>query len=262
MSESRSSQSLENLQEILDAGTVGDTSLEQYETPIGLARELMGKLPIKHPATIFDPQVASGMLVNCVINGWPAKYGVELDHSKLPGGVQVVTGNCMKVFEAVEDLMPDLRFVVANANPPFGKRWKMRDGQFVDSTLATWNFVTRHAMCGFFIANASTIEKFGINQSTEKTGILFYERRQANRYWNGLRPELQIGVVVWQHASNTETFTPPAALSAFWQQLRNIIDEEKLSRPDYNIYLDDKGFLRTYLSIRDQVKLDKLSQKQ
>ena len=78
-------------------------------------------------------------------------------------GINLIHANCMKVFEAVEDLMPDLRFVVANANPPFGRKWRMANGETVDSTLATWRFVTRHAKCGYFIANANTIEKFDLH---------------------------------------------------------------------------------------------------
>jgi predicted RNA methylase len=265
--ESRSSQSLDNLQELLDAGQVGDTSLEQYETPAELANELINKLPTNHPATIFDPQCGSGRLVNCA-NGWPMKYGIEIDNNKSPGGFQLITGNCMKVFEAVEELMPDLRFVMANANPPFGIRWKMRSGKMIDSTLATWRFVTQHANQGFFIANASTIEKLELHLSTDNVEVTFYERRQALKYWKGLRPELEIGVLCWQrkNVNSVESweagrFTPPGVLQAFWQKLSKIIDEEKVKRPDFNIWLDEKGFLKTYLSQRNTFKL-KLTQQQ
>lgn len=250
--ETRSSVNFETLQESLDAG--GQGSNEQYETPIELARELMARLPIRHPSTIFDPQVASGALVNCT-HGWPVKYGVELDHNKLPGGVQVITGNCVKVFETVEDLMPDLRFVVGNANPPFGISWKLADGKRIDSTLATWNFIKRHADQGFFIANASTLEKFGIHQDAS-VEILSYERRKARQYWKGLRDTLEIGIVVWhRHEANTGLATPPGILSVFWQKLKAIIDEEKLLRPKFNIFLDHAGFLNTYLSQRNTFKL-------
>ena len=256
----RSSQSLDNLQEILDAGQVGDTSLEQYETPSSLACELMGKLRI-HPATIFDPQVSSGSLVNCS-TGWPVKYGIELDNNKTPGGIHVITGNCMRVWEVIEDVWPTLRFVVANANPPFGKRWKMKSGESIDSTLATWRFVTTHANCGFFIANANTIEKLLIHESTEKIDVFFYERRQALKYWKGLRPELQIGVLCWKRRGPVGMFfTPPGILTAQWLQIGAVIEEEKLSRPGFNIYLDRAGFLKTYLSQRTTFKL-KLTKEQ
>src|SRR5215469_6531912 len=114
--ESRSSQSLDNLQELIDAqGHAGDTSLEQYLSPPELVAELRAKLPVRSPATVFDPQCGTGALLDQ--GGYSlstVKFGVELDHKKSPGGVNLITGNCMKVFEAVEELMPDLRFVVAN----------------------------------------------------------------------------------------------------------------------------------------------------
>jgi hypothetical protein len=252
--QTRSAVNFETLQESLDAG--GQGSNEQYETPPEFARELMSRLPVRHPSTIVDPQVAGGALVNCT-NGFPVKYGVELDHNKTPGGVQVITGNCMKVFEAVDELMPDLRFVVGNCNPPFGISWKLagNDGKRIDSTLATWNFIKAHADQGFFIANASTIEKFGIHQD-ESVEIKSYERRKANQYWKGLRDTLEIGIVIWhRHDANTGKVTPPGILSAFWQKLKGIIDEEKLLRPKFNIFLDQAGFLKTYLSQRNTFKL-------
>ena len=140
--ESRSAINYETLQESLDAGGTG--SNQQYETPRELARELMACLPVRHPATIFDPQTAGGSLVNCS-DGWPVKFGIEIDHGKTPGGVQVITANCQKVFETIEELMPELRFVVGNCNPPFGVAWKTKDGTRIDSTLATWNFIKNHA---------------------------------------------------------------------------------------------------------------------
>lgn len=262
--QTRSAVNFETLQESLDAG--GQGSNEQYETPDELARELMAALADGHPqarrpSTIFDPQVASGALVNCAI-GFPVKYGIELDHNKNPGGVQVITGNCVKVFEVVDELMPDLRFVVGNCNPPFGLSWKLgTDGQRIDSTLATWSFITRHADQGFFIANANTLEKFGIPED-ETVEIISYERRKAGRYWKGLRSTLEIGIVLWRrHDANTGQATPPGILSAFWQRLKGIVDEEKLLRPKFNIFLDAAGLLKTYLSQRNTFKL-KLSPEQ
>lgn len=259
ITESRSSTSYDNLQELIDAGgNASDTSLEQYLTPPELVAELSSRLPVRNPATIFDPQCGSGSLLNSHSLS-TVKYGIELDHNKTPGGINLITGNCVKVFEAVEELMPDLRFVVANANPPFGKKWVLADGhqdKRVDSTLATWNFVTRHAKCGFFIANASTIEKFGLHESTDDVEVYFYERRPACCYWKGLRPELEIGVLCWQvPVAVRKDFTPPGVATAFWTRLKTIIDEEKLLRPKFNIYLDDAGFLATYLSQRSTFKL-------
>jgi predicted RNA methylase len=253
LTESRSGQSLENLQEILDAGQQGDTSLEQYLTAPGLAAELASYLPSRNPASVFDPQAGDGALLNC-IHGWPSRFGIELDHTKSPGAVNLITANCMKVFEAVEELMPELRFVMANANPPFGKKWKTKTGAFIDSTLATWQFVTRHANCGFFIGNANTVEK--LCRPDASIDIIRQERRPASKYWKGLRSSLEIGIVCWKRKDFASAkCTYPQEIGLFWNQLRAIFEEEKLSRPPFNIYLTRQGFLKTYLSQRNTFKL-------
>jgi predicted RNA methylase len=248
--ESRSSISFENLQESLDSG--GKGSLEQYESPIELARELMGYLPTQRPATLFDPQAASGNLLRCHDN-WANRFGIEIDDKKDPGGLQILHANCARVFVTIDELLPDLRFVVGNANPPFGLAWKDAEGRKVDSTLMTWNFIVRHANMGFFIANANTIEKFGIHED-KRVRIIKYERRQALRYWKGLRPELEIGIVIWQRADGDTRFTPASVVSSFWEKLQAIFKEERSRRPDFNVFLDQRGILKTYLSQRTQYK--------
>jgi predicted RNA methylase len=246
--ETRSGTSLSNLQETLDAD--GSATLEQYLTPVSLARELAGLLPTQNPATVLDPQCGSGNLLN-IYNYAVWKFGIELDDSKEPQNVNLIHANCVKIFEAVEQLMPALRFAVASANPPFGRHWKLSDGTRIDSTLATWNFVTRHAGCGYFIANASTIEKFGLHESTDAVRVIQYEQRQACQYWDGLRPELQIGIVIWERRDRlTAHVTPGYEVNEFWKKLVSIMDEERTNRPPYNIWLDRKGFLETYLSQR------------
>lgn len=255
MNESRSGIALDSLQELLDAGKVGDTSLEQYETPPALARELMLKLPVRNPSTMLDPQCAGGNLLQ-IDSYWGSKYGIDIDNKiHSVGGVQLITGNCMKVFELIEELKPDLQFQVANANPPFGIRWKMASGDYIDSTLATFKFVTRHANCGFFIANANTIEKLELHRDTELVRVRVYERRKANLYWSNLRDDLEIGIIVWQRANrDVNIYTTPNDVSVFWSKAQNIINEEKLNRPEFNIYLE-RGMLKTYLSQRGIFKL-------
>ena len=152
----------------------------------------MNKLPTRHPATVFDPQCGLGALLNCS-NGYPVKYGIELDDSQEPGRRPNHPCQLHAVFEAISDVAPTLRFVVGNANVPFGRHWKMKNGQTIDSTLATWRFLTTHANCGFLIGNATAIEKLLIHESTDKIDVFFYERRQ---YWRGRRPELNRGPVL------------------------------------------------------------------
>ena len=60
---------------------------------------------------------------------------------------------------------------------------------------------------------------------------------------------------MWQRDDfDTATFTPPGVLTAFWNRLKGILDEEKLTRPKFNIYLTHDGFLKTYLSQRHTFK--------
>jgi hypothetical protein len=45
------------------------------------------------------------------------------------------------------------------------------------------------------------------------------------------------------------------ALTQSWAQLGVIISEEARTRPKYNIYLNETGMLRTYLSTRNKIKI-------
>jgi superfamily II DNA or RNA helicase len=232
--------------------------LEQYTTPQELADELAEKLPLRVPATVLDPQCAEGNLVR--YKGQPIqRYGIELDEKKHSLS-NTIYGNCMRVFEAIEDLAPEARWAAIHCNPPFGVAWKAADGSRVDSTLATWNFAIAHAKCGFFIANANTIEKFGIHQD-DRVEVFFYERRPASRYWKGLREDLEIGLVCWKCKDfDRALITRISELYATWRNITNIVNEEKLNRPKFNIYLEGE-LLRTYLSYRTQFKL-KLTREQ
>ena len=127
----------------------------------------------------------------------------------------------------------------------------------IDSTIATWRFVTRHAKCGYFIANPNTIEKFDLHHGggTPNVHVTYYERRAANKIWSGLRDGLEVGLIVWQRKDfDTATFAPPGVITTFWTRLKGILDEEKLTRPKFNIYITHTGFLKTYLSQRHTFK--------
>ncbi len=229
--------------------------MQQYATPDALADYCWAHLPHKSPASVLDPQCFEGALL------WPngrhsysssAKFGIELDNrvTKI-GGVNLITANCMKVFEIMDDLYPDLRFVCINCNPPFGKRLKQADGEFIDSTLATWRFAIKRAMFGFFIGSRKTLEELGLHKHklTYK-----YETRKASELWRNMRDGFEIGIIWWKQEADIGP-TSVSELYAKWTFIEKAIDQERASRPKFNIYLDESGILKTYLSIRNEVKL-------
>lgn len=267
ITEQRSTTASENLQEILDAGgSAGQTLFtgqQQYMTPRWFAEQCQAKLGITRPATIIDPQVGDGALVALDPYAYGClRFGVDIDNrlEKSATYCNLVIANIVKVDGILQDIAPDIRFLCANANPPFDKRWKVGDGsKTMDSTWYTWDFVTRYGTCGYFIANDKTIRELGLNTHL---WAFDYETRKASDLWKGLSDSLTIGVVFWRRPldqTQTPAFTPAGQASAIWEQVKNIVNEEKVSRPDFNIYLDDDGSLRTYLSFRKQCKL-KLTQ--
>jgi len=256
----RSGMSMENLQEFADAENntgLSSGKQEQYFTPIEVANHYQSKLPSNRPITILDPQVGDGALVHCGDQWNVVRYGVEMDNRiETVRRVNLITGNCQKVFEIIDDLWPNLRFVCINANPPFGRRWKLPNGDWIDSTKATWDFVVNHGNYGYFIAGAATIEKLGINTHP---WVFLYETKPANTMWKNMREENIIGIVCWKRPGQP-TFTPPAEVYSMWLKVRAMVDEEKTKRPDFNIWLEN-GVLKTYLSQRGTLKL-KLSKEQ
>lgn len=255
LTESRSTIAPENLDEVLSSEkNVGDAlwgGQQQYETPRWFAEKCMAKLPHRTPSTILDPQCAAGNLLSCSGYGG-VKFGIDLDNRLVGSGVaaQLIIGNCVKVFDAIDDIAPDLRFVCVNANPPFNKKWLV-NGKYVDSTLVTWNFALKRGNFGFFIANDKTLTELGIYQHP-----WVYESsiHGANEIWSGMKDTLKIGVVWWKRPDQSGLTSVSDAIIA-WTGIRKVIDEEKQSRPDFNIYVDKAGFLQTYLSTRSEIKL-------
>lgn len=254
MIEQRSTTDQSNLQEELDSTNGNQTNgMQQYATPEWLVQECIEKLPNRYPATVIDPQCFEGALLKNVGSGYGTmRYGIELDNRvQHVQGVNLINGNCMKVWEALDDLFPDTRFVCANANPPFGKKLKQPDGKFIDSTLATWRWVISHANMGFFIASQKTIEELKINTHPF---VREYFTKPADEVWKGMRSGWNIGMVIWQNPDSAN-WTSTNTLYTSWEKVKSVVNEEKNNRPDFNIYLDERGNLKTYLSIRNEVKL-------
>ncbi len=80
--------------------------------------------------------------------------------------------------------------------------------------------------------------------------------------WKGVRDTLKIGIAFWKRpASAFKDPTEAWRIGSAWGKIQEIVDEEKVSRPPFNIYLDGRGYLKTYLSHRSQTKL-KLAKEQ
>jgi predicted RNA methylase len=255
--EQRSGVSQENIQELIDSDEskgMAAGKMEQYFSPKDLAEWCWDLLPSHSPATVIDPQCGqAALLKNEAYSYGTSRFGVELDERiQSIAGVNLITGGCQKVFDLIEDLYPHIRFVCANANPPFSRRWKQPDGTLMDSTQATWNFVTKHANYGFFIAGRKTIESLGLN----KHPLTYqYHTKFASEYWKGMKADMEIGIIHWQRPKSEHyEYTSTSELYAAWTKIREAVDQEKSKRPDFNIYLEN-GLLKTYLSIRNEVKL-------
>lgn len=259
VTEQRSGMASDNWQETLDAESntgFSQGKAEQYFTPQSLVDYCQSKLlsyaygTVSVPQTLLDPQVGQGALINRLGAFGCYKFGIEMDNRiKLIEGVQLITANCVKVFEAIDDLYPSLRFQCINANPPFGRRWKLKDGRLVDSTEYTWLQATRRGNYGYFISNAKTIEALGLNKHRY---VYAYEVKEGSDIWPGMKAELRIGILWWKRPEND--YTEKSTVWEAWKKINEVIEQEKVTRPDFNIYLDQRGYLRTYLSIRDEYK--------
>jgi hypothetical protein len=179
------------------------------------------------------------------------KFGIEIDNRiKTIDDVNLITANCVKVFEVMDDLFPNLKFAFIPANPPFSRRWKLKDGTIVDSTKYTWHQATNRGTFGYFLANTATIEALGIDKHPYTYA---YETRDGTDIWPGMRADLKIGIVWWKNSSATASLKSEAYDA--WLKINEIVEQERISRPNFNIHLDTRGYLRTYLSIRSEFKL-------
>lgn len=254
--QARSGILLENLQEILDAEAHPKWALQmgqnQYFTPKEYAefcKQFLRDFGRGYRATGIDPQVGDG---NLVYFGQPAslRMGIELDNRESTGahGHQRITGNCVKAWEIMDDVFPEMRFTYGVANPPFGKWWKI-DGKVVDSTKATWEWLLRRCRCGYMIANANTVDRLKLFDDPRA-----YLINYCSSLWDNC--DVKLATIYFD---NGESFVPsdPYELHYnWWPQIARIVQEEAGTIPPFNIYLGPKGKLKTYLSIRDGMKFN------
>ena len=287
--QARSGIASENLQEVLDAAVSAahatDGGQQQYETPPWLAAGLVSQLVADCPSFVFDPQCASGNLLEAV--AYAESYGWDIDNrfaEQRDRGINRVTGNCVKLSEILDEIYPDLRFPCIVTNPPYAIRWKQADGTTIDSTLWTWQFIKRRLAprgSGFLISSWSTIERMGLHTDP---WCYLYQKFPAGIWPN---TTVEIGVVhfynydgaeapftrkdvVWESMPNEGDFLD--ACNRFsatrphfsirpneeWNNLAEAYKDEIGRRPKWNIYLDHKqGMLRTYLSTKAKIKFDR-----
>lgn len=249
---SRSTLITDNLQEHLDADASATTGFgNQYLTPSWCVDQCAARLPNQNPASVLDIQAGEGALIN--LGDWRTRrYSVDVDNRiKSIVGANHLTGNCVTVANILDDLFPELHFECINTNPPFGRKFKRPDGSTIDSTEWTWKFVTQRGNCGFFISNANTIEKLGINTHP---WTFHYETHAGTSLWKGMRDTLKIGIVFWKNPTPKDV-SDRYDIDEAWTEARRVLDDERLARPNFNIFLDHKGYLRTYLSVRSELKL-------
>lgn len=251
MKEMRSGIAPENIDEILEAEDSAKWAVlqgqQQYYTPPELAEKLWKRLPSMDPTTLLDPQMGEGALLKPSYSYRTRKYGFDIDNrlaEKSDYNTDIIIGNCVKVFEVMDDLYPDLKFECIVANPPFAKRWKVGD-KVVDSTEYTWQQCIKRGCYGFFISNKNTIEKLGI----DKHASVYHYETYADVWPNC---NVVIGVVWWKNKDAVATL--PYDTIEPWKDIEQVIREESAHRSTWNIWLGDDGKLTTYLSTRVKLK--------
>ncbi|HVY68918.1 MAG TPA: hypothetical protein VHH73_03275 [Verrucomicrobiae bacterium] len=293
MKDQRSSIAPQNLQAILDAAASPKAALQtgqqQYSTPQHWAEFFCKFLPQPQPSVVFDPQCAKGNLFSGT--GWYShRFGWDIDQrfgdsKNASDRVRRLTGNCVHLWELLDELYPDVRFECQVANPPFGIRWKVPDGT-EDSTLYTWRKIQERAAAngfGYFLANRDTLERLGLVNDPR---VYLYQTFPAGMFegtavevgvlhWhNGERPArldlayrtldegehaAALKAIVDHYEPERRSFQPAFSeearqLNEIWQQLSTILAEEESAQPPANLWLDRSGILHLHLSTRTKVK--------
>jgi len=204
-----------------------------------------------------------------------------------------ITASCVHVFDLLDqvDEGRHVQFDCIVSNPPFAIRWKQPGdaGDTIDSTEWTWKHVIKTRLAdlgyGYIISNANTLERLGI--ATDPWCYL-YQRFPAGGIWKDCNVELGIvhfrrhdnrpkdkpatpTVKHWSHVPSERElaefartirfeyvyrpYTSHYKIDEVWEKVAEIVREERLDRPKFNIYLGKDGVLRTYLSTLAQIKI-------
>jgi hypothetical protein len=102
---------------------------QHHATPACFTDQCGARLPTRDPDTVLDPQCGEGALVN--LGSWrTTKYGIDIDNRLTVPSPTLITYNCVKVGDPIDELYPNLHRRCINANPPFGKKWTLPVAQF------------------------------------------------------------------------------------------------------------------------------------
>ena len=161
-----------NLQEIVDeAISVKAATLngqQQYQTPRAWAEYLAKLLPTTRASFVFDPQVAEGSLFEG-FSLLAERFGFEIDKRTADrrDGVRRLIGNCVKLWDLLDELSHDLRFECQVANPPFAVKWGVASGEWRVASEAgrgtemrrgsgeQWSLSVLSGLCGLYVAQDS-----------------------------------------------------------------------------------------------------------
>lgn len=204
-----------------------------------------------------------------------------------------IVGNCVRFAELWHELFTDLHFSHVAVNPPFSLLFKTGRGS-VDSTLWTWeNAITMAGRngTGFMIANADTIERLKLHSSKAawlyqrfpsgifpdanvEIGVLHFHGshdkgpvkrvRYSTAKETQVRSEVAIVMAELMKANAYGTACPissvygsdRAKILAAFDTIRAILAEERSPKSAFNIWLDKRGRLATYLSTYEKLKRD------
>lgn len=291
LTQSRSTIDLGSLQEMLDASgastkhTMGK-SLAQYFTPAWFAERMTALLPCRWQcSTIFDPQCGDRALLNAAASYGYHTFGVEIDRRFQPepaksgtlGTKHHLTANCCDFWRLLDEFFPDLTFRCQVANPPFGLRWNVEGADSVDSTNYTFGKLIQRAGSdgvGYMIANRGTIERLGLNthrhvwlyqtfpvgifDANVEIGVLHFAKEHTEgatevHHASALPDDVRRVCDRIRVPSYYPDGTEAGKVSDAFEYIRRLLAEEKRDIPPFNIYLDARSDLRTYLSIRHEL---------
>lgn len=201
----------------------------------------------------------------------------------LPAPITRLTANCVEVYELLAEFFPGVILPCQVANPPFSLTFKTKAGP-VDSTLYTWQAMLRAAYlsgCGYMIANRATIERLGLHKDIHaylyqtfpngifpdakvEIGVLHFHKSHRSGATvvhhqsvnpSAINAELMHGDAfdVASNMQNPHGSTPAALTAAFATIAKIIAEEKRKDASPFNIWLDGRGLLRTYLSTKEQL---------
>jgi superfamily II DNA or RNA helicase len=258
--DARSTVQMDSLQELFDAEPtlsprqVLISAQNQFQTPNFFIEEVLNWagefFPWGAAENVFDPQAAGGNLLlrhRKQPDSTSHAFGCDIDNRLLNIDIKYrhIKSNSMKLMEIIDDVFPDTCFHMFNANPPFSKKWSDKDGKVWDSTEWTWKQAIKRGAYGIFICKAETAWKLKIDQ---------HPFVKLCVYRGGLWENCQITVcaVIWRNpdAKPTEKWD----MYQRWEEIGKVVRDEELSRPQFNIWLNEIGGIQTYVSTRMKLK--------